>query len=179
MNFFKTTFFCLAVSFSLSAAAQRPTVPLVDFKDIPVAAATAKKLTIDQVEQAIRAAALYEHWEVVSLGAGVLQATYVKQDKHTVVVTIDYSAEKYSVYYKDSVNMKFEADYSGSYTYVPPWAQKPGGDPDMEADRQRRRFRKSQESQNATVRTGGIHPYYERWVHGLLNDVRRKLQAIP
>lgn len=88
MNIFKSLFFCCAVTYSLAAVAQRPPVPVMDFKDIPVSASTAKKLTADQVAQAIRAAALSERWSMELLGEGILQATFVKESKHTVIVTI-------------------------------------------------------------------------------------------
>jgi hypothetical protein len=112
MKVFRVVFFFILVVLSVNVFAQRVPVPIIDFKDIPVAIYTNKILTIEQVDLAIYAAGEFEHWEITPAGDGVLSARLGKEGKHIVVVKISYSAGKYSVTYESSLNMKFASDAS-------------------------------------------------------------------
>ncbi len=75
--------------------------------------------------------------------------------------------------------MKYIAENSAPYAATPAWAPKQNGVSEMDAAKQRAMFSKNPDSQYAVARTSAIHPSYELWVHGLLDGVRRQLQAIP
>lgn len=180
MNIFKTLFFFFSMVLSLAASAQRMPVPVMDFKDIPVTTSTNKALTAEQVGNAIRAAAIYEHWEIIQLADGVFQAKFDKESKHIVIVTINYDANKYSVTYKDSTNMKFSHSTDSLTTIV-----YNGGPsalaPNMESEaviKQRALYRNNTDTPYGVAEKAVIHPYYEMWVHTLLKGIRRQLQMI-
>jgi hypothetical protein len=178
MKIFKTLLFSFSLCLSFSAAAQRMPVPIMDFKDIPVSESASKPLTAEQVGKAIREAATYEQWEVTQVSDGVLQARYEKESKHVVIVTITYSADKYSVIYKDSTNMKYAPNSDSLYSVVyngGPTALAPNVESDA-VNRQRRYFKNNSDTSYAVAEKAVIHPYYERWVHTLLKGIRKQLQ---
>lgn len=106
MTILRIVLLCLLAGMGLKAQAQRTLVPIVSFHDIPVTVATQARLTNDDVKNAFLAAGEEAKWQIVPTGDGVLEATYVKQNKHTIMVTIRYDAQKYSVLFKGSDNMK-------------------------------------------------------------------------
>lgn len=86
----------------------RPPVPLQNFPNQAIATASGKKPTVEQVAQAITAAATGKQWAVAKQADGSFLATRVVKGKHTVVSTISFSSEAYSVTYHSSDNMRFE-----------------------------------------------------------------------
>lgn len=100
-----------ALLFAPLAAHARPPVPIVDFLENAVSNSTGKALTVDQVRDAITAAAQSRGWQTSrSSNGGSLQATLNVRGKHTVVVGITYSDKAYSIVYLSSTNMKFSSD---------------------------------------------------------------------
>lgn len=92
---------------SLQAVA-REVVPVADPMDVPVAGAAGQALTAAQVRQAIQSAATSRQWTLTEPTPGRLLATLQWNNaKHTIVTEISYSANKYSLAYKDSTNMKY------------------------------------------------------------------------
>jgi len=157
------------------AHAQRAVVPLMDFKDIPVSAATAKALTAEQVRQAFQVSAAATKWDVTPLADGTLQLSTLRNGKHAVVLAVTLSADKYSAVYVRSADMKF----TESLNTRPPsgpmgWQAVPAGEDG--AKKQAERFANLPESKFAVRRDNAfIHPFYETWVHELLGGVRRQL----
>jgi hypothetical protein len=127
----------LAAALILSAgpAFARAPVPIIDHENIAVATGSGKRLTGEQVRDAIVNAGKKRRWIITTPGPSELIATYDKQGKHTVVVNIKYSPDRYSVKYRSSTNMKY------------------------------------------TVEDGKplIHPYYNKWVQTLINDINFEL----
>ncbi|ODT37251.1 MAG: hypothetical protein ABS55_03790 [Lautropia sp. SCN 70-15] len=159
--------FCLLATLGINAHAQRTLVPVVDFKDIPVAQATGHALTAEQVRQAFIEAGDDLRWNVADVGGNQLEATFVKQNKHTIVVTILYNERSYSVLYKSSVNMKYR-DHQTSFDLA---------NGEEAALKQKALFASRPEGPYASARAKGvIHPFYERWVYDLLDLVRHKLK---
>lgn len=107
MKFLKTLMLLAMTLFSFNAVA-REAVPIVNYDDIAVATNSGKSPSADQVKQAIIAAASNKSWSIARQPDGKLQATLVVRNKHTIVVEIACAADKYSLRYKDSINMKFE-----------------------------------------------------------------------
>lgn len=99
-------FVALIMSVSLHATA-REAVAIVNLKDVPVARANGQPLTEAQVRQAIQNAANLKQWAISESAPGRLLATLHVRGKHTVVTEITYAADRYSLVYKDSINMKY------------------------------------------------------------------------
>ncbi len=91
------------------AFAQRLPVPLVNHPDVPVATSSGKSVQVEQVKEAIQSAAKAKGWALAYELSGKMLATLVVRNKHTVVVEVAYSADRYSLMYRDSVNMKYAA----------------------------------------------------------------------
>ena len=93
------------------------TATVYNVKDAPLVAATNKKLTTDDVQQAIIRAGASLGWIIKPVSPGVLEGI-LDVRKHRAVVTISFDLEKYSILYKDSENLKYdETDLSihGNY----------------------------------------------------------------
>lgn len=104
----------LMVSFTaLQAAAQRMPIPIVNHEDVAITPASGQRPTQAQVKQAIQSAASAKQWEVTDQGPGRMLATLHVRGKHTVVTEISYSPEKFSLVYKDSINMKYSPGPDG------------------------------------------------------------------
>jgi len=158
---------------ALQAQAQRMPVPVVDFVDVPVPA-TATPATAERVKTAFLRAAATLNWDVTPVSDGVLEAKFVKEFKHTVVATVRYTAQGYSVAYKSSDNMKFEDG---------PNVTSPGvrAAPSLMLsahEAQRKLFVNDPFTPYAVVRTdGALHPFYEVWVRRLMAAVNGELKA--
>ena len=107
MKILQITVFALALLVSGSVLA-RPPVPMADVVDKPIATASGKALTAEETLAAIRSAAEGRKWVVTPQDDGKLVASLSwNSNKHTIVVTITSSADRYSIAYKDSVNMRY------------------------------------------------------------------------
>jgi hypothetical protein len=107
MKALKSVLFALALIVSGSAIA-RPPVPMTDVVDQPIATASGKSLTAEETQAAIRSAAESRKWVVTPISDGKIAASLSwNSNKHTIVVTITPTAERYSIAYKDSVNMHY------------------------------------------------------------------------
>jgi hypothetical protein len=107
----RTAFWALVAALLVSAApayGARPSVPIDNFPNQAVGTASGKKPTLDQVAQAIAAAATSRQWAVARQADGSFLATRVVKGKHTIVTTISFTPEQYSVTYHSSDNMRFE-----------------------------------------------------------------------
>ena len=166
MRILRIFLFCLLGLAGLGAQAQRTLVPIVSFENIPVTVATEARLSSDDVRNAFLAAGEEARWQMVPLGEGVLEGTYVKQNKHTIVVTIRYDAEKYSVLFKSSDNMNQRASQ-----YLPESvaASAERKQRDLFVNRPESRYLKADPQ-------AVIHPFYEHWVYDLLERVRQRLK---
>jgi len=106
----------LAVVLSTGARAQRQPVPIVDYVDVPVAKSNPRPLSAAQVRDAIAVAGKKLKWEMVPAGADALTGTLVVQNRHTIVVDIPVAADKYSIKYSSSINMRYAVEVKrGSY----------------------------------------------------------------
>jgi len=100
----------LAVLLSLLAtsAFARSAVPLVEFPDQGLTAPAGKTLTDGDVREAIVRAAKSLGWTLSPEGERKFVATLVVRNKHTIGVNVAYTAEKVSVTFNNSINMKYE-----------------------------------------------------------------------
>lgn len=97
----------IASTLVAAPAIAREAVPIVNYDNIAVAVSNEKAASADKVKQAIQAAAAAKGWSVATQADGKLLATLEVRGKHSITVEIAYSAEKYSLTYKDSSNMKY------------------------------------------------------------------------
>jgi hypothetical protein len=82
--------------------------PLYDVVDAPVVQPPrGQKLTADQVKSAIMQAGKSLGWQMEEVQPFLLQGTLL-WDNHTAQVNIPYSAERYSIMYKDSRNLNYD-----------------------------------------------------------------------
>lgn len=148
MKHIKSAVLMFATLVSLNAIARTP-VPIINYDNISVATSSGKTLQLEQVKQAIQSAAGAKAWSIAIQADGKLLATRNERNKHFIVVEIEYSADKYSLKYKDSTNMKF--------------GDAPQPDPSS--------------FQNPTIAPGSkvIHPYYNKWVQEFRDAIRVEL----
>jgi len=106
MKFFRSAVLIFATILSLNAVA-RETVPIINYDNLAVATSSGKALHAAQVRQAIQAAAGAKGWSIAQQAGDKLLATLDVRGKHMIMVEIDYAADKYSLHYKDSSNMKY------------------------------------------------------------------------
>lgn len=111
-----TLFFVPFVAFA------RHPVVIIDLPDNTVSTSSGRALTADQVQDAIVVAAQSRSWQISrSTKGNILQATLYVGGKHTVVVDVPYSENQYSVFYANSVNMKFSNDPSTKVRLIHPY----------------------------------------------------------
>jgi hypothetical protein len=105
----------------LVAHARHP-VAIVDFPDNTVFTSSGSALTVNQVRDAITAAAQSRSWQTSRSSKGdALQAMLHVRGKHTVVVEISYSDKSYSITYANSTNMKFSNDPETNVRLIHPF----------------------------------------------------------
>ena len=91
--------------------------PIFNVADAPVASASGKALTRDQVKSAIIRAGAALGWVMKEDGPGKISASLAVR-KHTAEVEIPYSPKGYSINYKTSTNLdaadgKIHKNYNG------------------------------------------------------------------
>jgi hypothetical protein len=100
MKLIKSAVLIFATLVSLNAIARTP-VPIINYDNISVATSSGKTLQLEQVKQAIQSAAGAKAWSIAFQADGKLLATRNERNKHIIVVEIAYSADKYSLQYKN------------------------------------------------------------------------------
>ena len=134
--------------------------PIVDYDDVPVVTGSGKPATAEQVRDAIMAAGASNQWQVSKSAApDLLSASLSSKGKHSVLVSIPYSAGKFSIKYQDSINMKYRLAEPSATGNVGDNNSNPAARPIPSGTRM-------------------IHPYYNRWVQELLQSVKLELKKI-
>ena len=167
MKLFKHFLLALAVVFCVEAQAQRMPVPIVDFKDVPVSASVSKPVTSDDVRKAFVRAAATLNWTLTPVSEGVMELKYVKENKHVVVAKVTYDAQRYSIAYQSSVDMKFDENAPKTRLL------------EDAAHKQKNHFASDPLTPYAVVPRPNavIHPFYEGWVRHLLAAVSIQLKV--
>lgn len=98
----------LMIGFAAVGLAGCRMAPVMDVVDAPVVEpAGGQKLTADQVKIAIERAGATLGWQIKEVQPFLLQGTLVLRD-HVAEVNIPYSAQRYSIVYKDSKNLQYD-----------------------------------------------------------------------
>ena len=148
--------FLLTLSFN---AASREAVPVIEHINIPVQTGSGQPVTLEQVRNAISLAAAANQWEISkSENSNLISAKLLVRGKHTVVVSIPYSTEQFSIKYQSSINMKYEIAEGSPTTF-------PGT------------FGHSS-SKQVPEGTAVIHPFYNKWVGILLSSIQAELRKL-
>ena len=90
-----------------SAVHARSSVPIINHENLPTLSAVGKAVSSEQVKKAIVMAATAKGWTTTLDQNGAIIATLIVKNKHTIVVTISYAEDKFSVLYRDSSNMNY------------------------------------------------------------------------
>jgi hypothetical protein len=150
MNLLRTALVAVACVLSASSFAQRALVPIVDHKDVMVATSSGKPVTVEQIRDAIAAAGRRLSWDMAFAGNDLV-GTLVVNNKHTISVDIKVDPDRYSVLYRNSINMKYGISESG-----------PGF----------RNFSAAKAGQRV------IHPAYNQWVQALMTSIDSELRKL-
>jgi len=141
----------LFVAMPMTTVAQRALVPIVDYKDITIATRSGKPVTAEQARDAIAAAGKRLNWDMAFAANNGLVGTLVVNNKHTVSGDISIAADKFSLKYRSSINMKY--GLSGKPLYSNSANPVPEGVP-------------------------VIHPAYNQWVQALMSAIDGELKKL-
>ena len=98
----------LLLGFAAAGLAGCRIAPVMDVVDAPVIEPTGgPKLTADQVKLAIQRAGATLGWQIKEVQPYLLEGT-LHLRTHMAQVNIPYSAERYSIVYKDSQNLQYD-----------------------------------------------------------------------
>jgi len=109
----KLNFKWIVVVLVLVGLASCRTSPLTNLQTISVASGTGKTLTMEQVKLAIIRGGADRNWSMAPAGPGHMIGT-LSIRAHVAIVDIKYDAEKYSITYKDSTNLKYSKNSDGT-----------------------------------------------------------------
>lgn len=112
-------FFCVAL---LVVTGCRGGGPIYNVKDAPVSTATGKEVTLDQVTKAIIEAGTGLKWSMAVVKPGQIVGTLFVRS-HSAVVDITYTTKAYSITYKDSNNLKYNAERQTIHENYRGWIQ--------------------------------------------------------
>jgi len=111
---------CLVIVF---AAGCRGGGQIYQVKDAAVQTASGKDASQDQVQKAIIEAGVKLGWIMAVAKPGEIMGT-LSVRSHTAVVTIPYTSKNYSILYKDSTNLKYNADKQTIHENYAGWIQR-------------------------------------------------------
>lgn len=145
----------------LALAQGRQLETVANYENVAISAPAGKAVTAEAVKAAILRAGnaplrrAHEQWQITEVAPGKLTGRLEVRGKHLAIVDITYSASAFSVKYKDSENLHY------------------GQGMEMERD----------PSSPIIIRplpTGRyvIHPYYNRWVKSLVENIQRETQKL-
>ncbi len=95
---------------------------IYNVKDAPITTATGKEVTLEQVTKAIVEAGAGLKWSMAVVKPGQIVGT-LNIRSHTAIVDIPYNTKTYSIIYKDSTNLKYNADKQTIHENYTGWIQ--------------------------------------------------------
>lgn len=95
-------------------------------KDAPVQTATGKEPSEEDVQKAIIGAGAGLGWTMAVVKPGEILGT-LNVRSHQAVVSIPYTSKNYSILYKDSSNLKYDADKQTIHENYTGWIQRLDG----------------------------------------------------
>lgn len=132
----RNLFLALLASTALASTSvhARPAVPIENHENVAVVTASGVAATAERVRQAFVLGGMKRGWRFEDAGDRQLTGTLNVRGKHTVMVTVNYGPERYSILYKDSTNMKYGQDDGQAviHPFYNKWVQNLIRDVDME-----------------------------------------------
>ncbi|OQW63732.1 MAG: hypothetical protein BVN28_04180 [Nitrospira sp. ST-bin4] len=95
-------------------------------KDAPVQTATGKQPSLEDVQKAIITAGVGLNWQMAVAKPGEIIGT-LNVRSHQAVVSIPYTTKNYSIVYKDSTNLKYNAEKQTIHENYTGWIQRLDG----------------------------------------------------
>ncbi len=95
-------------------------------KDAPVQTATGKQPSLEDVQKAIIAAGVGLNWQMAVAKPGEIIGT-LNVRSHQAVVSIPHTTKNYSIIYKDSTNLKYNAEKQTIHENYIGWIQRLDG----------------------------------------------------
>jgi hypothetical protein len=99
---------------------------IYNVKDAPIQTATGKEPNMEDVQKAIIQAGAGLGWTMAVVKQGEIMGT-LNVRSHQAVVTIPYTTKKYSILYKDSSNLKYNAEKQTIHENYTAWIQRLDG----------------------------------------------------
>jgi hypothetical protein len=99
---------------------------LYQVKDTPVQTATGKEPSLEEVQKAIISAGAALGWQMAIVQPGEIVGT-LNVRSHQAVVSIPYTTKTYSILYKDSSNLKYDAEKQTIHENYSGWIQRLDG----------------------------------------------------
>ena len=118
-----TVAICLVLT---SVVGCRGGAQIYQVKDAPVQTASGKELGMDDVRKEIIAAGVAAGWQMAVSKPGEITGT-LNIRSHQAVVSIPYTAKKYSILYKDSTNLKYDEKAQTIHENYASWIQRLDG----------------------------------------------------
>lgn len=101
----------------------RGNVAIVNHEAIPATTASGKPASAEQIRAALQAAGGQRGWQITPAGAGKALAVLNVRGKHSVSADIGYSSGQYSIKYRDSSNMNYDAGANSIHPKYNAWVQ--------------------------------------------------------
>ena len=99
---------------------------IYNVKDAPVQTATGKEPSTEDVQKAIIQAGAALGWTMAVVKPGEIMGT-LNIRSHQAIVTIPYTSKTYSILYKGSTNLKYDADKQTIHENYAGWIQRLDG----------------------------------------------------
>jgi hypothetical protein len=99
---------------------------IYNVKDAPIQTATGKQPSMEDVQNAIITAGVGLGWQMAVAKPGEIIAT-LNLRSHQAVVTIPHTTKSYSILYKSSTNLKYDAEKQTIHENYLAWIQRLDG----------------------------------------------------
>jgi hypothetical protein len=116
----------LCVMLVVAMAGCRGGAQIYQVKEAPVQTATGKQPSLEDVQKAIIAAGVGLGWQMAVVNPGELIGT-LNVRSHQAVVSIPFTTKHYSIRYKDSTNLKYNAEKQTIHQNYSSWIQRLDG----------------------------------------------------
>ena len=101
----------------------RSGVPILNHEGVPAITASGKPASAEQIRAALQAAGAPRGWQITPAGNGKALAVLNVRGKHSISADISYAAGQYSIKYRDSTNMNYEAGTNLIHPKYNMWVQ--------------------------------------------------------
>lgn len=117
--------YCAAAILACAAlgAQARGNVAIINHEAVAATTASGKPATAEQIRAALQAAGGQRGWQITPAGAGKAVAVLNVRGKHSVTADVAYGNGQYSIKYRDSTNMNYDAGANSIHPKYNAWVQ--------------------------------------------------------